>query len=504
MPVSPPSPQDSGARPISFVLRDNSAVNSAVTLYIRPEDLTRTDSSRINPQQTLGGTIWADNFGPGMPTINIAGHTGWRRPSDPSAPNSANDGVDRFLQLKNVVFTNWHAQRQIAITSGKDPDTAIHLEFVDHLDQFACVVAPMSYVLRRSRSRPLLMQYQLSMIVTSDQVTTDTTLPPDPVLTSAQKMAIATSSISGSINTLTSAINAVRSFIDNSIATPIAAFLEKTSAVFTAVNAVGLVTDSLVAVARLTAQCGQNIFRSLAAISGLPNLVRQQIMQVAAAFSNVLCVIENVLTPPRTYPDYDPLYGSSNCSSTSGGRAASAFIGLNPFQYTNPQQTPDAAVATTKAQTVMSQLAATDVVRSPPTLAQCGSIAAVVAAGILISTTPASVTTAAASTTSTTGTTTYTGPAWATGPQGPAGPAGAPGASGTNTLVAFEQVATAPGAQTLTLPHSVATGGGYFLNINGVGQSVTGYTVSGATLSLPTALNIAAGDLIQFAFYPLT
>ena len=451
MSVLPPSSQKSGDRPISFVLVDNTdtggsiTVDNTVQLYIRPEDLTRTDSSRLNPQQTLGNTIWADNFGPGMPTINIAGHTGWRYVADNSC--ELNDGIKRFLKLKNVIFTKWHAQRQVAIKAGNDPDAAVQLQFVDQLDRFACVVAPMSFVLRRSRSRPLLLQYQISMIVTNDQIALPVVVT-TPTLTGTQKVATAVGSILASINAITAQINSVRSFIDNSIATPIAAFLSKTAAVFravmTAVNAVQGVTNSLIAVGRLAAQCGVNIFRSLAAVVGLPNLIRQQIMQLAGAFSNILCVIENVLVSPQIYPDYDPLFGSSNCSSTSGGRPPSALAGLNPFQYTNPQVVADPVVATVQAQATMRQIAATDVVRSPPTLAQLGSIAAVVAAGILVSVSPSTVTTAAASTTTATGTSTASGPAWAAGPPGPAGPAGPAGPMGlVGTTFTFTQAAAA-------------------------------------------------------------
>src|SRR6266403_1669765 len=118
-----PSSQKSGVRPISFVLVDSGnpsgsiLASNALTLYIRPEDLTRTATSRISAQQTLGGIAWADNFGRGIPTINISGHTGWRRPDDPAL--GTDDGVDRFKKLKNQVFNNWHARRQVAIENGK-------------------------------------------------------------------------------------------------------------------------------------------------------------------------------------------------------------------------------------------------------------------------------------------------------------------------------------------------------------------------------------------------
>jgi head-tail adaptor len=92
------------------------------------------------------------------------------------------------------------------------------------------------------------------------------------------------------------------------------------------------------------------------------------------------------------------------------------------------------------------------------------------------------------------------------GPAGPAGPPGPPGPAGTGgsaAMVALEQVAQVSGGQMIALPQAIGPGW-YTLGINGVAQSVTGYTVSGRSLILPPALNIAVGDLIAFAFYPLT
>jgi hypothetical protein len=508
-PPPPPSPQDSGARPISFVLLDKTAdtyicANNTLTLYIRPEDLTRSDSSRLSPQQTLGDTIWMDNFGPGMPTINISGHTGWR-----PAVDYARDGVERFAQLKKQVFTQWHASRQTAIKAGLDPDENVQLQFVDQLDQFACVVAPQSFVLRRSRSRPLLMQYQIAMIVVNDKVA----LPAAStfVVSAAQKKATGLAALANSINAIAAKIASVSAFINSAIAVPIAAFMRQTAALFSAVmnaiNSVVGVTDSLIAVAALAAQCAVNVFRTLAAIAGLPNLIKQQIMELAAEFSNVLCVIENVFAQQLLYPDYDPLFGASNCSSTSGGRPPTALAGLNPFQYTNPQVTSDAVTATTQAQTVMRQVTAIDVVRSPLTLAQIGSMTGVIAAGILVSATPTSTTAASATTSTTTSgttTTTTSGPAWATGATGATGETGATGPPGELSAGAtFETVALASGAQTFTLPSAVSAGW-CLLCVNGLRQSETGYSVSGATLTLPSTLGVQAGDLISFDYYPIT
>lgn len=393
-----PSSQKSGIRPISFVLVDNSnptgsiLASNALTLYIRPEDLTRGDTSRINVQQTLGGVAWADNFGPGVPTINISGHTGWRPPADIAL--GTDDGVARFKKLKDQVFNNWHARRKIAIQNGKDPDTTVQLQFADQLDSITAVVAPMNFVLRRSRSRPLLMQYQISMIVTQDNIATSRSVvqsignlsTASGALSAAQKVSAGLASLASSINAITAQINLVKTYVDGSIASPIAQFMLATGSVFNAVmdgvNSIQGVTNSLIAVGQLTAQCGVNIFRSLAAVAGLPQFIKGQLMGIAGAYTNAFCVLINVFSQQLLYPAYQPLYGSSNCSSTSGGGPPSALAGLNPFQYTNPQQTFDSVTASSQAQVAMKSMANTDVVRTPPSLSTIGNVAGTAAAGL--------------------------------------------------------------------------------------------------------------------------
>lgn len=79
---------------------------------------------------------------------------------------------------------------------------------------------------------------------------------------------------------------------------------------------------------------------------------------------------------------------------------------------------------------------------------------------------------------------------------------GPPGADGTNTLLAFERVAPTDGAQTMTLPYAVASGW-HLLCVNGLRQPAANYSVSGDALNLPSGLDVSAGDLISFDFYPV-
>jgi hypothetical protein len=394
---SAPSSQQSGVRPISFVLVDNSnpsgsiLASNTLTLYIRPEDLTRSDTSRLSVQQTLGATVFADTFGEGVPTINISGHTGWRRPDDPSL--GSDDGVARFKKLRDQVFTNWHARRKVAIQNGKDPDAAVQLQFADQLDSIAAVVSPMSFALRRSRARPLLMQYQINMIVTQDNIaqpritqSVGNLTNSSATLTTAQQISAGLASLTSSINEITSLSGLVSTYVDGSIAGQVLQFMTQTSAVLNAVingfNSPAGLTNSLISTAQLTVTCGVNIFRSLASVIGLPQFSKAPLMEIGAAYSNALCVLANVFPQQPFFPAYQPLYGSSNCSSTNGGSPPSIFAGLNPFQFTNPQQVPDAIVASTQATAAMRTMASTDIVLSPPSIAVIGNIAGTAAAGL--------------------------------------------------------------------------------------------------------------------------
>ena len=85
---------------------------------------------------------------------------------------------------------------------------------------------------------------------------------------------------------------------------------------------------------------------------------------------------------------------------------------------------------------------------------------------------------------------------------GPVGPQGQPGKDALSPpiLVAFEELALIDGEQTITLPLPVAAGW-FLLCVNGVRQAVTSYSVSGVELSLPSDLNVLAGDLISLDFY---
>lgn len=379
--MTAPSSQLAVDRPISFVLHDKPARAKpvAVDLAIPPEDLTRSDASRLNIQQTLSQNAWADNFGPGLSTITIAGHTGWR-----PGTNSDKDGIARFIELRDQVFNNWHTRRDAAVQSGINPD-GVELIFSDALDRFSVVVAPQTFVLRRSKSRPLLCQYQIVMTVLSDVIDTQNRAP---IIDKSTTESFGLDSLSASIDTLTAKINSVKDYIDATLVAPVKAFLQQTvklfNAVKNAVRAIDGVFASVISVAQLAAQAGANLFHALATVASIPSLVKSRLMQTASAYTNIFCVLKNAINPTNTYQDYSGLLGSSNCSSTAGGAPLSAFANQNAFFSVFPTAAPPVASLTNAGRSGLNVLARSDAVLAPLSPAALSSAVTAAGSGLVV------------------------------------------------------------------------------------------------------------------------
>jgi hypothetical protein len=362
------------------VLSDNSTkpgTTKSISLTIRPEELTRTDISRLTVQQTLGGA-WADDFGPGLSSINLSGHTGWR-----GAQGA--DGQALFIALKRQVFGDWHTKRNAARSAGNDPAN-VQLMLVDALDSTTDIVAPLNFTLRRSKSRPLLMQFRISL------VSLNLPIPATNNIGDAQSAlaALGLGSLGASISKIAAFIASAKNFIQNNILAPIKAFMTLAVAAFNQVVSVinagtGLIGQVLGA-AQSIAQVGMNVFHTLAAIVALPAQIMTQIMAVASEFENVFCVLKNAVNKSNIYQSYEGLFGSSNCSSTSGGSPASLYTlaGTNPFTDVVGTTAAAPIAATTQATTAMRTVNNTDPVQSPMSPAQIGSALTTINAGVTV------------------------------------------------------------------------------------------------------------------------
>jgi len=360
--IPPPSSQKAGQRPISFVLRGGGDY-VVVNLVIRPEQLTKTSPSRLSVHQTLGGA-WADNFGPGISRIQISGHTGWRR-----VVGNDDDGVDRFTRLKTAVFDKWHARRQLQTTRGLNPDD-VQLILVDTLNRAVTVVAPFAFSLLRSRMQPLLYKYQIDLTELKQH---PGSMPHVPVQDEPAPEAVRVSmidSLTESINRITEFIEAVRVGIDRVLVAPVQEFMRQTarlySAMRTAIREMTAVAESLIQVAQLAARAGLNLFRTLAAVAGLPSMVRQRLMAVAGAYSNVLCLLySEMIRWPRFFQDFTPMMGASNCSSVGGGRPITRFVDSSPLAALFPDVDSPPVMVARSAQEGLTRLANNDPVQHP-------------------------------------------------------------------------------------------------------------------------------------------
>ncbi len=142
--MSPPSQK---SRPISVF-----GAAGACTLALRPEDLQWTEPSRISVNNTLGDA-WIDAFGPGVGKIVSSGTTGW-------GSKLGFAGEAAFMLLYHASYKGWHD----AVAGSKAPES-VPMFFVDALDIRMAQVVPDTFTMKRNKSRPLLIQYNISYTI---------------------------------------------------------------------------------------------------------------------------------------------------------------------------------------------------------------------------------------------------------------------------------------------------------------------------------------------------
>lgn len=389
--LNPPTDQRAGVRPIAFLLQQSGGFGSPVVLKVRPEDLSRNEPSRVNVTQTLGRNAqgWVDNFGEGLPSLTISGHTGWRTSS-----GSGEDGAQAFETLNTLVQKDYHKAKQAAIDAGLDP-AAVKLLFIDMLDGFTWSVTPTQFVLRRSRSRPLLFQYNISLQAVATDIDN-----PLMVLPFAGNLPAGL----GALENIVRAIEGYADEINGWFATAVAykdrtlapigaatqAFTNMSARVFGAVNSViatgensvSSTANTLIGFASDIAKVGANINRTVSNIAGIPDNLKASISKVGAAYSEAYCIFKNSLRPRKTYSDYSDLYGASNCSSTTGGRQGSSYLNTNAFEMIQPEKSP--LMLTSGAQSSITTLGNADPVLAPIDLKEMDRHLTIINKGVTI------------------------------------------------------------------------------------------------------------------------
>lgn len=363
---SPKTSQKADVRPISFVLDNLGSLGDPITLPVRPEDLTRNESARATVHQTLGKGVqgWVDHFGEGLPSVSIAGHTGWGY-----KPGLGRDGFESFEVLNDLIVHRYPEALQQAAETGRDP-SSVKLLFVDMLDNFAWEVVPTQFVLRRSKSRPLLFQYNINLQAVSTQV--------DGGLA---RFLPNLGSISGGLGALDTILGKFAGFTDmlkgalgglKAIAGNVTRFVNSAVNVIKAVRNVvsattGFITGAaglVIGIAKAISMAGREVFRTLAAIASIPRVAKAALSQIGAAFHEVVCIFSNSLRPRGQYEQFDGLYGASNCSSTTGGRMPGAFSNQNVFALMNEKAKAPVTLSGAAISSVNS-IVASDPVLSP-------------------------------------------------------------------------------------------------------------------------------------------
>lgn len=346
--------QKADVRPITFVLDDESAGTfQELTLQIRPEELTVGFPSRLTVNQTMNGG-WVDSFGEGIEEGTFSGTLGWR------ASLTDNGGVERLINLKQLVYSNWHAGRAAAIAKGDDP-TKVKLFLLDSLNNYGREIAPRVFDLKRSKSRPLLAMYRFSFVMLSKDLTGSTLTSSTSAVDNSSWFSSLTGTVSNWISSFSSSLSSIVSkvteayqWVNSTVIAPLRSFVSSASTLFTSVYNLVSTGASLLStvktVATKVASAASKVFSALSSSSSVSNVGAASLASVAREYTNLYCLLANAKVSAATYETYDTLYGASTCSSTNGGTSVSSYASTD----TNTWEAVLAADSTSSTVTVTS------------------------------------------------------------------------------------------------------------------------------------------------------
>jgi len=224
--------------------------------------------------------------------------------------------------------------------------------------------------LRRSRSRPLLMQYNITMlsILWKAKASAPPPSPPDGLAGLLSSIKSLVAAVAGIVNLVKGIVSQVTGFIT----TATGIFQSVTNLIKQA----EAIPNSLLLSARACAQAGATMFSTIANISGNTTTQSAMAMSIASSFSNIQCLLQNAVNKQQTYPDYSPLYGASDCSSTNGGSPPSPYAGTNPFYAIvgAPQNAAAPTTAISTAPAILSSSTPAPVVTVSPAAHQALAI----------------------------------------------------------------------------------------------------------------------------------
>ena len=327
-------------------------------LIIRPEEMSRTEPVRANITQTLGGA-WADDFGAGLSTINIAGHTGWHG-------SRTEDGAEHFVQLRKLIVERRQELREAKAKVG-DPDD-IRLVLADQLNNQALYVQPQTFQLRRHKSRPLLSQYNITLMVLGTMDWGDIATSQDYVVDAIHNPTRHELALAALAEVQRKNKEAGKELKDTGLSASMVstaqAMLDKTDAMLTKVREYGKaakgVIDSTVEplfkTSAMVLEASRNAFQILAAAGNIAEYAKAVLSRIAANFGDALCNIKNGFRRLFTMPDWSDLFGASTCSSTGGGKPTSPWAVENPFYRVSPSNPAASASMSASGKSAVNEI----------------------------------------------------------------------------------------------------------------------------------------------------
>lgn len=132
----------------------------SLRLPINPSLKQLDHDIRTTPIQTEGG-IWVDDFGMGMPQLQLQGNTGWR-PVNGRYNGTPIDGFQAFVHMYQDIIQYYFQLESLYQTS---PDN-IELLIADDVDRVTYRAIPTNKISwPRTRSTPLLFPYSATFII---------------------------------------------------------------------------------------------------------------------------------------------------------------------------------------------------------------------------------------------------------------------------------------------------------------------------------------------------
>ncbi|POZ52979.1 hypothetical protein [Methylovulum psychrotolerans] len=340
---------DQQSKNISFILHNvaDGSNPKEMILKVRPEEFNQQDTSRLAVTQTFGG-MFIDSFGVGLPTIKLAGHTGWRGKDD------ATTGFQFMQDLKKLVYTDWHEQRALMAAQGKDP-ALVHLIYNDFLNDVAWVCAPNSFIAKKTTNAPLLYYYEINITFVDKYLRKKlikpglTGLLGDIIASIKRAVTIVAGFMKLVKNTISSWVNFVKDIVGGIMAVSYAITQGVADILSGANGVVNSITGGLSDIAGGLAFATSSLLTSAMAINNFPQEVQAEIQGCVSAFNNLGCIFRNGLKQAQLLNNYDSLFGASLCSSTTGGAPISSYYGLNTFENVLPKDQLSGVEMTTAA-----------------------------------------------------------------------------------------------------------------------------------------------------------